>query len=185
MKLNQITFLALIAAVSMGAAAMPIFNYETTPIRHWCVPDQNCNILKRAADAAIDLFFIHKPGSQSSCELVQRWCRRPGQGCLKREHFDVVETAKFNDNVLLSWEPATESKEDSNPLRESSVEANTQPSTEPEPDTESRTCQIHILTPRMLPQKVDEIANLFLSFRNHKKMVSAPRPGLLESQTFW
>lgn len=88
MKFNQITYLAVLAAVSMGVAAMPIS--DTT--------DNN--------------------------EIVQRWCRRPDQGCYKTKRSDVLEVTESQ------WDPEPKSWEDLMPFPELD--------TETEDDEESR-----------------------------------------------
>jgi hypothetical protein len=120
-------------------AAMPILlNYETTPIRHQCVPDQSCNLLKRFADATIDLFSVRRPDPKHSNELVPRWCRRPGQGCYKIKRFDALGTHEpSEDGTPNELQLSPELKDGSDPRSGANVEAN-MPETESEVDAESR-----------------------------------------------
>lgn len=71
MKFIQFAYLAIVAAVSLGAAVMPIAGAP--------------------GDHSLDQ--ARSPPS----EIVQRWCRRPGQGCYRFKRSDIHDFSK--------WEP--------------------------------------------------------------------------------
>ena len=109
MKVTTVLITAIVAAVSVNAAAAPkpVAEAEARHHRHhFCYrPGEPCSKLKRAAEAVADALAAPLPGPEADAR--HRFCYRPGEPCSKAKR-DALALAEAVAEAHAAANPSPE-----------------------------------------------------------------------------